>query len=74
MAKKEDYLPYLSEQEVKDLERVCGKDWEMTDIPKYRRNEIEEQMLDEMDIDDLSELSYYRDFPRINEIVDYYVR
>jgi len=38
---KEDYLPYLTEEMQKRIEKICGKDWTIEDIPSLWRRWIE---------------------------------
>ena len=44
---KEEYLPYLTGEEVKQIERVCGKDWKVENIPAFIRREIEQYLAEE---------------------------
>ena len=44
MFTKEEYLLYLTPQMIKDIERVCGKDWTAYDIPAIWRKELDEEI------------------------------
>ena len=48
MRTKEDYLAYLSDDQVKELDRVFhgerGRDWDVVDIPPLWRKAIELQI------------------------------
>ena len=42
MHNKEFYQKHLTSEDTKQIERVCGKDWDVMNIPAYLRNQIDE--------------------------------
>ena len=39
---KQTYKQYLSPDELEQIDRVCGLDWAIEDIPAYMKNNIKE--------------------------------